>query len=568
MKRFLNLRSLRMLLYISIFLVAGLLFFNWEVIAFQATQKEQARLATQAQANSTVPNLALANNNPVAVSAPGLAVAHAPVPTANKLITVDTPLYILKIDPRGGAIVSMALRRYQQSLQDTQPFVLLAADPASLYYVVQSGLVTSDKTIPADIPFSSAQNVYTLNEGRPLQVALSWRSPSNVVVVKTFTFYPNRYTIDVNYVLKNQSRTAITSRFYGQLTRTAPQAPAAFWNSYTNYVGAAISYPDDHYQKISFADMATNPVNQTVASGWVAMLQHYFISAWIPQNNQSITQFSNSNNNAYTIGLAAASVSAAPGQSVTTGATLYLGPAIADQLSQIAPYLDKAVDYGWLWFISELIFEVMQWVHQYVGNWGVVIILVTVLIKLMFYPLSSKSYRSMARMRELQPKLTELRKKLGEDRQKLGVATMELYRKEKVNPLGGCLPLLVQIPVFIALYWVIMESVEFRQAPFFGWIHDLSVRDPYFVLPILMGLSMLVQQKLSPKLPDPVQAKVMMFLPLVFTVMFLNFPSGLVLYWVVNNCLSILQQWWITRKTLSADGFKKLSKRPSKWHGK
>jgi YidC/Oxa1 family membrane protein insertase len=399
-------------------------------------------------------------------------------------------------------------------------------------------------------------------------VNLSYRSPNNITVIKTYTFYPKAYAVNVNYTLKNQSGAPLTSRFYGELSRMPPSEPTAFWNSYTNYVGAAISYPDNHYQKITFADMAKNPISQTVASGWVAMLQHYFITAWIPENNQTVTQFSSTDNTVYSIGLANPSETIASGQSMNTGATLYLGPAIASQLGQVAPYLDKTVDYGWLWFISELIFEVMQWIQHYVGNWGVAIIIVTILIKLMFYPLSSKSYRSMARMRELQPKIAELRSKFGDDRQKLGMATMELYRKEKVNPLGGCLPILIQIPVFIALYWVIMESVEFRQAPFFGWIHDLSARDPYFILPVLMGLSMFVQQKLSPKPPDPTQAKVMMFLPIIFTVMFLGFPSGLVLYWFVNNCLSVLQQWWVTRQTLKQDGYKNLSKHPSKWQGK
>lgn len=569
MKHLLNVKTLRIALYAGIFVISSLLFFDWEVLTAQEAQTAQASATAPAKVDNGAPNLALTASPQT--TAPEALTPQVPskfAQSSDDLITVDTPLYTLKIDPKGGDIVAASLKNYQQGLQNSQPFMLLGTDPNSLYYIVQSGLVTSDKTIPNNIPFASSQKVYTLTGTQPLAVNLTWHSPSNVLVTKTYMFYPNQYTLGVNYTLKNQGAVPLTTRFYGELSRMPPNELSAFWNSYTNYVGAAISYPDDHYQKITFANMVSAPLNQTVASGWVAMLQHYFITAWIPANHEAITQFSSTSNNVYSIGMANASITIASGQSANTGATLYLGPAIAEQLGQVAPYLDKTVDYGWLWFISELIFQVMQWVHHYVGNWGVAIILVTVLIKLMFYPLSAKSFRSMARMRELQPRIAELRKKFGDDRQKLGMATMELYRKEKVNPLGGCLPMLVQIPVFIALYWVIMESVELRQAPFFGWIHDLSAKDPYFILPVLMGLSMFVQQRLSPKPPDPMQAKLMMALPIVFTVMFLTFPSGLVLYWFVNNCLSVLQQWWVTRQTLKQDGFKKLSEHPSKWHGK
>lgn len=569
MKQFLTLKTLRILLYIGIFLIASLLFFDWEMLTAQSSQKAAEAAAQPSQNNTGAPNLALGTNGSSATpAAANLTMSMTKVAsTSANLITVNTPLYTLKINPKGGDIVAAVLKQYKTSTTDATPLTLLSNDPNSLYYVVNSGLVTNASDIPNEIPFTSNARNYTLNGAGPGTVSLSWRSPRGVVITKNYTFYPNQYAVNVSYSVKNQSNAALTMRFYGELSRMPPNAPRAFWNSYTNYVGAAISYPDDHYQKLSFSDMAKDNLNQTVASGWVAMLQHYFITAWVP-NPGTITQFSSLNNNVYSIGLANATQTMQPGQAATTGATLYLGPAIANQLSHVAPYLDKAVDYGWLWFISELIFEVMQWVHHYVGNWGVAIIIVTILIKLMFYPLSAKSYRSMARMRELQPKIAELRNKFGDDRQKLGLATMELYRKEKVNPLGGCLPILVQIPVFIALYWVIMESVEFRQAPFFGWIHDLSARDPYFILPVLMGLSMLVQQRISPKPPDPMQAKMMMILPVVFTVMFLGFPSGLVLYWLVNNCLSVLQQWWVTRQTLRQDGFRNLSKHPSKWQGR
>lgn len=561
MNEIFSLKNLRVALYVAIFMVASLLFFRWELIVAQEQQK-QITLA-QAQAGSDIPNLGLNNqNNGIAAPTSMRTTPMAQPIVSGNLITVDTPLYTLSIDLHGGDIVAAYLKNYKQTLNNAAPFQLLGTDAANLFYVVQSGLVTNDTSIPAKIDFVSAQRSYVLNNDKSLSVNLTWESPRGVSIVKAYTFSPDAYTVSVNYVLKNASRAPLSVRFYGQLSRTAPNVPAAFFNSYTNYTGAAISYPDDHYQKLSFARIAQGNLNQTVTSGWVAMLQHYFITAWVPMGNQSITQFSSVNNGVYAVGLANAGISIAAGQSASTGATLYMGPAIASQLGQIAPYLDKAVDYGWLWFISELIFEAMQWLHSLVGNWGIAIILVTVLIKLLFYPLSAKSFRSMARMRELQPKITALREKFGDDKQKLGMATMELYRKEKVNPVSGCLPMLVQIPVFIALYWVIMESVEFRQAPFFGWIHDLSVHDPYFILPVLMGISMFVQQKLSPQVPDPMMAKMMMILPIVFTIMFLNFPAGLVLYWVVNNCLTILQQQWVIRQTLRQDrANKKINKR-------
>jgi YidC/Oxa1 family membrane protein insertase len=320
----------------------------------------------------------------------------------------------------------------------------------------------------------------------------------------------------------------------------------------SQYTGAAISTQSNHYQKISFKDMDQSDVNVSTQGGWAAMLQHYFISAWVPNQNQTNQLYSRDYNGVYGIGMANPVISIAANNTAQTGATLYVGPAIAENLSAVAPYLDKTIDYGYLWFISQLLFSLMKGIYHFVGNWGWSIILVTVIIKIIFSPLSAKSYRSMANMRKLQPKITAIRERYKDDRQKLAKASMELYKAEKVNPMGGCLPILIQIPVFFALYWVIIESVELRQAPFILWIHDLSARDPYFILPVIMGLSMFIQQRLNPAPADPIQAKVMMFMPLLFTLMFLNFPSGLVLYWIVNNCISILQQWWITRKIVKA----------------
>jgi YidC/Oxa1 family membrane protein insertase len=543
MNHYLSLKNIRTALYIALFIVASILFMKWQALNAPApvAATPATSVSTSANGVATLPgNVSLAvtpaaNTNPVVVSA---------APFAPNLITVDTPLMQVKINPVGGNIVYAVLKNYKQSMGSNQPFLLLNQDPNSLYYIIESGLVTGDNSLPTNMTFSSPATSYTLGDQNQLTINLTWNN-AGLSLIKSYTFFPGVYTVNVAYQIANHGQAVWSGRFYGELTRNAPLSEAGMLNSYTSYTGAAISSPTNHYQKIKFADMVESNLSQTVSSGWVAMLQHYFITAFVPAPNTAVTQFSAVNQGLYSIGLANPTVTVAPGASATTGAAIYLGPAITNQLSVVAPYLAKTIDYGWLWFISGPIFVVMQWIHSYVNNWGFAIILVTCLIKLIFFPLSAKSYLSMAKMRELQPKIKELREKIGDDRQKLGVATMELYRKEKVNPLGGCLPIVVQIPVFIALYWVLMESVELRQAPFIFWIHDLSIRDPFFILPVLMGISMFIQQRLNPAPPDPMQAKIMMFLPLVFTIMFLSFPSGLVLYWLVNQILSILQQWWV-----------------------
>jgi YidC/Oxa1 family membrane protein insertase len=294
--------------------------------------------------------------------------------------------------------------------------------------------------------------------------------------------------------------------------------------------------------------MTKSSLDVDVTSGWIAMQQHYFLTAWIPVAESKNKFYTRALNGDYTIGAVSQPVTLTPGQQQTVGSRLYLGPEITDTLKAIAPGLDLTVDYGWLWFISGILFSVMKAINSVVGNWGWSIVLVTVLIKMAFYKLSATSYKSMASMRRLQPKLQALRERYGDDKVKISQATMELYRQEKVNPLGGCLPVIIQIPVFIALYWVLLESVELRQAPFILWITDLASSDPWHVLPVIMGATMLIQQKLNPAPPDPMQAKIMMFLPILFTALFWNFPAGLVLYWIVNNTLSIAQQWYITHK--------------------
>ncbi len=467
-----------------------------------------------------------------------------------RLVRVHTDVLDIAIDTLGGNIVRTKLLKYPQTLHSMEPYQLLSDDPSKLY-VAQSGLVSTHgpDTIQGQALYKTIQTDYNLAPDQDqLTVNLQWQNKEGVTVTKQFTFRRNDYAVGVNYQIVNRSTQPWDGQFYAQLTRKKAPPPEHGMFGVNPYVGAAISTPDKPYEKISFDKMLEQNLNLPVTGGWAAFLEHYFLSAWVPLNtSQSLTYYTHvSNEGLYTLGLLSQPLTVAPGQQGTAGAKLYAGPESMDRLKAVAPNLDLTIDYGILWFISSAVFWLMKKIYDVVGNWGWSIVLVTVLIKLAFYHLSAKSYRSMAAMRSLQPKLQALKERFGDDRQKLTQATMELYKAEKVNPLGGCLPVIVQIPVFIALYWVLLESVELRQASFL-WIHDLTLHDPYYILPIIMGVTMYIQQRLNPPPPDPMQAKMMQFLPIFFTFLFLNFPAGLVLYWVVNNTLSILQQWYITR---------------------
>jgi YidC/Oxa1 family membrane protein insertase len=321
----------------------------------------------------------------------------------------------------------------------------------------------------------------------------------------------------------------------------------------STYLGAAVGTPAEPYRKVSMSDMDKNRLQEAVQGGWVGWLQHYFVTAWVPNKDEQhqITTRKDAQGN-YIVGFTGPQFSVPAGGKGETSLTLYAGPKIQEHLKTLSHGLELTVDYGFLWFIAQPIFWLLQHIHSILGNWGWSIIVLTIIIKMLFFPLSAASYRSMARMRAVGPRLQALKEQHGDDRQKMSQAMMELYRKEKINPLGGCLPIVVQMPVFLALYWVLLESVEMRQSPWMFWITDLSAKDPFFILPIIMGGTMLVQQMLNPAPPDPMQAKVMKMMPIIFTFFFLWFPAGLVLYWIVNNCLSILQQWYITRKIEAA----------------
>ena len=376
-----------------------------------------------------------------------------------------------------------------------------------------------------------------------------YTTDSGVAITKRYHLARNSYQIDVSYLIDNRSESPWQGNFTGKIVRDqAPDPTSQASMGIRAYLGMVISTPEDPYEKYDFEDLSEKRVNQSVTNGWLAFLQHYFLTAWVPERDQKAQFQTTRRGDLHVMGFVYPATTVAPGETAEVGATAYVGPKIIDRLEALAPNLDRTVDFGWLFFISLPLFYILEWFYGLVGNWGVAIILLTVLVKAVFFHLSATSYRSMAKMRAVAPQLTRLKELYGDDRQRMSQEMMALYKREKINPLGGCLPILVQMPVFISLYWVLFESVQLRHAPFMLWIQDLSQMDPYFILPILMGASMFIQMSLNPTPPDPMQAKIMKLMPLIFTVFFLWFPAGLVLYWLVNNILSISQQWYITRK--------------------
>jgi YidC/Oxa1 family membrane protein insertase len=470
-------------------------------------------------------------------------------PSALPRTVVRTDLFVAEVSAEGGDIVRLELKRHQSNDEPGRGFVLFD-DGAKNLYVAQSGLIgeglPSHKTV-----FTLPAGEVALKDGED-RVTLRLEAPEQggVKVSKLMTFHRGSYLVDVAYEIANQSERTIQTHVYYQLTRDSKPAETVEAFGVTTFTGPAFYTDAEKFQKIKFEDIESGKAKfaKQATDGWVAMVQHYFVSAWLPQPNATREFFAQKvGTDLYSSGVILPLDAIAPGQTAGVSAQLYAGPQEQDKLEGIAPGLDLVVDYGFLTVIAAPLFWVLSWFHDLTGNWGWAIILVTVVIKAVFFPLSAASYKSMAKMRVLGPRMQRLKELYGNDKAKMQQEMMEMYRKEKINPLGGCLPILVQIPVFISLYWVLLGSVEMRHAPWLGWIQDLSAKDPYYILPIIMGVSMLVQMKLNPTPPDPIQAKVMMALPIVFTFMFLFFPSGLVLYWVVNNILSIAQQWQITR---------------------
>lgn len=482
-----------------------------------------------------------------AVSAADMPEVAAPT---GDVITVQTDVLNVEINPKGGQVVSVRLPQYSKSIkQKDVPFTLLENSNTRLF-IAQSGLVGRDGIDKNNGALYSTENTeYTLNEGEDtLEVVLTHQS-EKAYVEKIFTFTRGEYLMDVRYKVRNISQEPWQGAFYAQLKRDGSDDPSQSSSmGMQAYLGAALTTSEERYQKVGFDDLEEGKFKSVEEGGWAAILQHYFVSAWIPAQDQQHTYNGRYVKGNYIFGFYDNSVSVAPGETATMGAQLYTGPKIQERLEEIAPNLNLVIDYGILWWVAQPLFWLLDNIHDFVGNWGVAIILLTVLIKLVFFKLSAMSYRSMANMRKVAPKMAEIKERYGDNREKLGQEMMKLYKTEKINPLSGCLPILVQMPVFIALYWVLMESVELRQAPFFLWIEDLSIKDPLFILPLLMGASMFIQFKLNPTPPDPMQARVMQLMPVIFTVFFLWFPAGLVLYWVVNNVLSIAQQYVITKQ--------------------
>ena len=470
-------------------------------------------------------------------------------------IHVETDLLQVTLNTEGGDLRQADLLKHGKDTDNKDLPFRLMSDEGSQYFITQSGIKGAQGTDLHRYPshqalYSVSQNRYILGAGEnELRIPMVWSDPeSNLKITKTYIFKRDSYEIGMEYRVENGSDREWKGGAYAQLLRSgeAPEAENAFIYTFT---GGVTYTQEELYQKIDFDEMASSPLTRSTETGWVAMIQHYFLGAIVPNQGQKPTLYTyQPSQGLYAIGAILPAVTVPAGGSEDLSIKLYVGPKDQDRMESLAPGLELTVDYGWLTFLAQPIFWVLNQIQDVVGNWGFSIILLTMLIKLIFFKLSETSYRSMANMRKLTPRLTALKERYGDDRTKMNEAMMRIYREEKVNPMGGCLPILVQIPVFIALYWVLLESVEIRQAPFILWIQDLSAMDPYYILPLLMGGSMLIQQRLNPAPLDPIQQKVMMILPVVFTVFFAFFPAGLVLYWVVNNVISISQQYYITKK--------------------
>ncbi|AUD58473.1 membrane protein insertase YidC [Shewanella sp. Pdp11] len=526
--------SQRNILLIGLLFVSFLLWQQWQA------DKAPKPVATE---SSLVANAASSHSADVPEADTGVPAA---VTATSKLITVKTDQLDVQINPIGGDIVFAALVSHKMEQDKDQPFVLLE-QTKDFTYIAQSGLIGRDgidSSAKGRATFSTAATEYTLAEGQDtLEVPLTYVGDNGVTYTKVFVFHRGKFNVDVDYKINNTSAAPLQVQMYGQIKQTIKPSESSMMMP--TYRGGAFSTQDVRYEKYKFDDMAKSNLNQATLGGWAAMLQHYFVSAWIPPATDSNTIFSSvSAGGLANIGFRGAVYDIAPGATQEISSQFYVGPKDQKALSAISDTLNLVVDYGFLWWLAVPIHWLLMFYQSFVGNWGVAIILITLTVRGLLFPLTKAQYTSMAKMRNLQPKLTDLKERFGDDRQKMGQAMMELYKKEKVNPMGGCLPIILQMPIFIALYWVLLESFELRHAPFMLWIHDLSVQDPYYILPLLMGVSMFVMQKMQPIAPtmDPMQVKMMQWMPVIFTVFFLWFPAGLVLYWLVGNIVAITQQ--------------------------
>ena len=487
------------------------------------------------------------------------AVLSAPTLTKGEVVSIKTDLFVADVSTQGGDLVGLVLNNYKAIDDKDKNFPFLESKHQ---FAAQSGLIGDGLPNHKTVFSALAGSRELTGDAKTVQLRLVAPAVDGVKVTKVYTFTRGSYLIDVSYEIDNGSQKEITAHAYYQLQRDT-EAPAGESRMVSTFTGPALYTDQEKYQKIDFGDIEKGKAkfNTKADNGWMAMVQHYFVAAWIPGEKLSrefyVRKLEGGAKPAITAGLIVPTPVVAPGAKISQSVSLYAGPQIQSMLDQLAkPVADGGigaqglplvVDYGWLTIVAAPIFWCLEVIYKLVGNWGWAIVLLTVCIKAIFFPLSAASYKSMAKMRKVTPRMTALRERYGDDKAKLNQEMMSLYKTEKINPLGGCLPIVVQIPVFIALYWALLGAVEMRDAPWIGWITDLSSQDPFYVLPIIMMATMLIQTKLNPTPPDPIQAKITMIMPFVFGGMFFFFPSGLVLYWVVNNTLSIAQQWQITR---------------------
>ncbi len=558
----------RLILVIALSFITLLLWDAWQLDhgagkQQAADESESLGLRQAMEENATAPTIPMAiepdSGQHPAVAVPETAMVGKTVEAksivAGEEVRVETDLLSVVLNSSGGDIKQVDLIKHGKDSEQTEIPFRLMGEEGRLYFVAQSGIKGGRDTKQSQYPghqerYTVARTDFQLSSGEnEIRVPMAWSSPDGAIeITKNYIFYRDSYRIDIEYQVENRGEKEWKGGVYAQLLRNgeAPEAENAFIYTYT---GGVTYTQEELFQKVDFDEMEQSPLTLSTEKGWVAMIQHYFLGAVVPPKEKKPTLYTyQPSQGRYAIGTILPAVTVAPGSSGNLAIQLFVGPKDQERLEKIAEGLELTVDYGFLAFLAQPLFWILNEIHDVIGNWGFSIIILTILIKLVFYKLSETSYRSMAEMRKLTPRLTALKERYGDDRQKMNEAMMKIYREEKVNPMGGCLPILVQIPVFIALYWVLLESVEMRQAPFVLWIQDLSAMDPYYILPLVMGVSMLIQQKLNPAPLDPIQQKVMMILPIIFTIFFAFFPAGLVLYWVVNNIISIAQQYYITKK--------------------
>lgn len=562
----------------AMFVVAYLLILAWQKDYGNAeTQPQQQAAVVSHEVSADLPNgqtATAASDVPQAnISAQQTQTTDATAPVSQQLISVQTDLYHLWINPKGGDIVRVELLNHDKNKDSDAPFVMLESDDKRTY-VAQSGLIGlngPDSSRNGRPSYEVEKLSYSLEDAKAVQnqdgeavkvlnVPMVYKTADGVEIIKTFSFKQGEYPIVVNHKVVNRSGQNWQGQMFGQIKRDNSDDPGkSDQGIFTlgTFLGGAWGTPDEHYNKLKFDNFTEEKLNVEATGGWVAVVQHYFVSAWVP-GNLKLTQADGqpysaklesrkSGDNMNIIGFTSPTINVPAGTVAEVDATFYSGPKIQSELKDLATGLNQTVDYGWLWPIAKLLFVGLEFFHGLVGNWGWAIILLTILVKLILWPLSSKSYRSMAKMRVIAPEMQRMKEEFGEDRMRFSQEMMALYKREQVNPLAGCLPLLMQMPIFLALYWVLMESVELRHAPWLLWIQDLSAMDPWFILPLIMGATMYIQQMLNPQPTDPMQAKVFRIMPVIFTVFLLFFPAGLVLYWIVNNLITILQQGLINK---------------------